>query len=138
MVKNTLVFYEAIQQLDNMRRALNEPCEAYHISFEQFVLMKRIAVAGGIRPTKLSEDLRISRAAVRRKLTQLYYSDYLAKERSGVNEDQRVVIISLTPTGEEVVKKIDKFYKAKLTTLIDPIEEIQATAKIFETLSQID
>lgn len=99
--------------------------------------MKRIAAAGGVRPTILSEDLHISRAAVSRKLTQLYYSDYLAKERSGVNEDQRVVIISLTPTGEEVVKKIDKFYKSKLTTLIDPIEEIQATAKIFETLSQI-
>lgn len=95
MGKNTLAFYEAIQQLDNMRRSLNEPCEAYHISFEQFVLMKRIAVAGGIRPTKLSEDLRISRAAVSRKLTQLYYSNYLSKERSGVNEDQRVVTIAV-------------------------------------------
>ncbi|MDR7924817.1 MarR family transcriptional regulator [Latilactobacillus sakei subsp. sakei] len=137
MGKNTLAFYEAIQQLDNMRRSLNEPCEAYHISFEQFVLMKWIAVAGGIRPTKLSEDLRISRAAVSRKLTQLYYSNYLSKERSGVNEDQRVVTIALTSTGEEVVKKIDKFYKAKLATLTDPVEEVQSTAKIFETLSQI-
>lgn len=138
MVKNTLVFYEAIQQLDNMRRALNEPCEAYHISFEQFVLMKRIAVAGGIRPTKLSEDLHISRAAVSRKLTQLYYSNYLSKERSGVNEDQRVVIIALTTIGENVVKKIDQFYKTKLATLTKPVEEVQATAEIFETLSQID
>lgn len=138
MVKNTLVFYEAIQQLDNMRRALNEPCEAYHISFEQFVLMKRIAVAGGIRPTKLSEDLHISRAAVSRKLTQLYYSNYLSKERSGVNEDQRVVIIALTPIGENVVKKIDQFYKTKLATLTEPVEEVQATAEIFETLSQMD
>lgn len=138
MVKNTLVFYEAIQQLDNMRRALNEPCEAYHISFEQFVLMKRIAVAGGIRPTKLSEDLHISRAAVSRKLTQLYYSNYLSKERSGVNEDQRVVIIALTTIGENVVKKIDQFYKTKLATLTEPVEEVQATAEIFETLSQMD
>lgn len=137
MVKNTLVFYEAIQQLDNMRRALNEPCEAYHISFEQFVLMKRIAVAGGIRPTKLSEDLHISRAAVSRKLTQLYYSNYLSKERSGVNEDQRVVIIALTTIGENVVKKIDQFYQTKLATLTKPVEEVQATAEIFETLSQI-
>ncbi|AUX11047.1 hypothetical protein C0213_00850 [Latilactobacillus sakei] len=138
MVKNTLVFYEAIQQLDNMRRALNEPCEAYHISFEQFVLMKRIAVAGGIRPTKLSEDLHISRAAVSRKLTQLYYSNYLSKERSGVNEDQRVVIIALTTIGENVVKKIDQFYQTKLATLTKPVEKVQATAEIFETLSQID
>lgn len=136
MEKNQLAFYEAVQQLDITRRALNEACEAYHISFEQFVLMKRIAVAGGIRPTQLSEDLHISRAAVSRKLTQLYYSDYLAKERSGINEDQRVVIISLTPTGEIVVKKLDHFYQAKLARLKNPIEEVQATAKILEVLSQ--
>ncbi|MFV0981948.1 hypothetical protein [Latilactobacillus sakei] len=69
MSKNTLAFYEAVQKLDNTRRAINESCETYHISFEQFALMKRIAVSGGIRPTQLSEDLHISRAAVSRKLT---------------------------------------------------------------------
>lgn len=138
MSENTLVFYEAVQMLDNTRRMLNEECETYKITFEQFVLMKRISVAGGIRPTELSEDLHISRAAVSRKLTQLYYSDYLSKERSGVNQDQRVVIISLTPTGEGVVKKLDRFYNAKLATLTNPVEDVEAVVKILGTLSQVD
>ncbi|MDG2979329.1 MarR family transcriptional regulator [Latilactobacillus curvatus] len=135
MRKNILAFYEAVQQLDNTRRALNDACEAYHISFEQFVLMKRIVVAGGIRPTQLSDDLHISRAAVSRKLTQLYQNNYLSKERSGIYEDQRVVIIELTSIGEKIVKEIDQFYNSKLEMFIDPVGGVLTTAKIFETLS---
>ncbi|MSD83812.1 MarR family transcriptional regulator [Lactobacillus curvatus] len=136
MAENMIVFYEALQELDNARRSLNDLCAEYHISFEQFVLMKRILVAGGIRPTELSDELHISRPAVSRKLTQLYYSDYLSKERSQTNQDQRIVTIVLTDTGRSVVESLDESYRERLAQITEPVKKVTDTVEIFEVLGE--
>lgn len=130
----TMIFFEKLQQLNNAQRALNELTVAYRISFDQFMLLKRISLVKYITPTILSDELKISRPAVSRKVNQLYRNEYLNKIRSFENEDQRIVEIEVSNKGKAIIQKLDKRFDEKLINIDYPIEQI---TQVIESLEKI-
>lgn len=124
MVDRMLSFFEELQRLDNARRALNQLTKVYEISFEQFMLLKRISLEKHITPTALSDELKISRPAVSRKINQLYRNEYLNKSRSFANEDQRIVELEVSNKGKAVIKELDKEFDEKISSIDYPIEQV--------------
>ncbi|MDG2980242.1 hypothetical protein KNP65_09830 [Latilactobacillus curvatus] len=134
MMDKTMIFFEKLQQLNNAQRALNELTVAYRISFDQFMLLKRISLVKYITPTILSDELKISRPAVSRKVNQLYRNEYLNKIRSFENEDQRIVEIEVSNKGKAIIQKLDKRFDEKLINIDYPIEQI---TQVIESLEKI-
>lgn len=124
MVDKMLSFFEELQRLDNARRALNQLTKEYEISFEQFMLLKRISLEKRITPTALSDELKISRPAVSRKINQLYRNEYLNKSRSFANEDQRIVELEVSNKGKAIIKELDKKFDEKISSIDYPIEQV--------------
>lgn len=124
MVDKILSFFEELQRLDNARRALNQLTKEYEISFEQFMLLKRISLEEHIMPTALSDELKISRPAVSRKVNQLYRNEYLNKIRSFENEDQRIVELEVSNKGKAIIKELDKKFDEKISSIDYPIEQV--------------
>ncbi|XRJ97379.1 transcriptional regulator, SarA/Rot family [Latilactobacillus sakei] len=124
MVDRMLSFFEELQRLDNARRALNQLTKVYEISFEQFMLLKRISLEKRITPTALSDELKISSPAVSRKVNQLYRNEYLNKSRSFANEDQRIVELEVSNKGKAIIKELDKKFDEKISSIDYPIEQV--------------
>lgn len=134
MKTNTLAFYEAIQNLDNARRTLSELTETYQISFEQFMLLKKLQVMNGVTPSELSDLLGVSKPAVSRKLNQLYQNDLLDKDRNK-SEDQRVVRLKITGRGTKIVNELDRVCDKQIQQMSDPIQQLNAATELINTLA---
>ncbi|MDT3394726.1 MAG: MarR family transcriptional regulator [Bacillota bacterium] len=134
MMDKTMIFFEKLQQLNNAQRALNELTVAYEISFDQFMLLKRISLEKHITPTVLSDELKISRPAVSRKVNQLYRNEYLNKIRSFENEDQRVVELEISNKGKAIIEELDKRFNEKTANIAYPTEQV---IQIIELLEKI-
>ncbi|ASN60763.1 hypothetical protein CG419_09120 [Latilactobacillus curvatus] len=134
MVDQTMNFFEKLQQLDNVRRTLNELTVAYEISFDQFMLLKRISLEKHITPTALSDELKISRPAVSRKVNQLYRNEYLKKIHSFVSEDQRIVELEVSNKGKTIIEELDKRFNEKTANIAYPTEQV---IQIIELLEKI-
>lgn len=124
MVDRMISFFEELQRLDNARIALNQLTEVYEITFEQFILLKRISLEKHVTPTELSNELKISKPAVSRKVNQLYRKEYLNKLRSFVNEDQRIVELEISKKGKKIMAELDKKFDEKIADIDYPIEQV--------------
>lgn len=137
MVDQSMVFFEELQRLDNARRALNQLTAAYGVSFEQCMLLKRISLTEHITPTELSNELKISRPAVSRKVNQLYRTGYLNKARSFLNEDQRIVELEVSEKGKKIIEELNQRLITKLSSIDYPTEQIVQTAALLGEILNI-
>lgn len=124
MVDRMMSFFEELQRLDSAQRALNQLTKVYKISFEQFMLLKRISLEEHITPTVLSDELKISSPAVSRKVNQLYRNEYLNKSRSLANEDQRIVELEVSNKGKNLIAELDKRFDEKISGIDYPTQQV--------------
>lgn len=136
MVDRMMSFFEELQRLDNAWRALNQLTKEYKISFEQFMLLKRISLEKRITPTALSDELKISRPAVSRKINQLYRNEYLNKIRSFENEDQRIVELEISNKGNRIMAELDKRFDEKIPDIDFPTQKITETVSLLRKISR--
>lgn len=134
MIDKMLSFFEELQRLDNAQRALNQLTKVYEISFEQFIMLKRISLEKHITPTVLSDELKISRPAVSRKINQLYRNEYLNKSRSLANEDQRRVELEVSTKGKKIIAELDKKFNEKMSDAEYPIQQVTVIMELLDKI----
>jgi DNA-binding MarR family transcriptional regulator len=115
----TLSDYEALAELRyQIRRFLSfseQAARAAGLEPRQHQLMLGLkGLAPGKRPTigELAERLQIQHHSAVELVNRLASSSYIKRARAG--EDRREVLLSLTPKGEKVLRKLSLHHRAEL------------------------
>ncbi|WP_225352486.1 MarR family winged helix-turn-helix transcriptional regulator [Lacticaseibacillus nasuensis] len=96
------VYFTAFKNVGDL---VSEPMHQYHLSFEQFLIMRDVAAGHKVALSAIAEQRRVSRAAISRQIKTLLDRDYLVQERD--TDDRRRQFLHLTPTGEQVTAKLN-------------------------------
>ena len=96
------VYFTAFKNVGDL---VSEPMHQYHLSFEQFLIMRDVAAGHKVALSAIAEQRRVSRAAISRQIKSLLDRDYLVQERD--TDDRRRQFLHLTPTGEQVTAKLN-------------------------------
>lgn len=84
---------------------VSEPTKAYHLSFEQYLIMKEIAEDSSVSLIDIARKRRVTRGAISRQIRVLLKLDYITQEIDP--NDRRRLILNLTPNGIATVHEIN-------------------------------
>ncbi|WPC18213.1 MarR family transcriptional regulator [Pediococcus inopinatus] len=112
---------------------LSEPTKQYHISFEQFLILRNVRYRDDVTQMGIAAERGVTRSAIARQIKSLLQLGYISQTPEP--KDQRKLYLRLTDQGIEVEKLIDqnvhKVFKSwidkmgeeKVTELLDLLEE---------------
>lgn len=112
---------------------LSEPTKQYHISFEQFLILRNVRYRDDVTQMGIAAERGATRSAIARQIKSLLQLGYISQTPEP--KDQRKLYLRLTDQGIEVEKLIDqnvhKVFKSwidkmgeeKVTELLDLLEE---------------
>lgn len=111
----------------------------YNLSFAQFKALYRLNKKGPLKVSQLADSLGITPAATTGVTDKLLAEGYVKRERA--ENDRRIVFITITEKGEEIIRKVTESQKETIHMFFDvlPEEDIEHLRRIFGTmLSSID
>lgn len=115
------VYFTAFKNVGDL---VSEPMHQYHLSFEQFLIMRDVAAGHKVALSAIAEQRRVSRAAISRQIKTLLDRDYLVQERD--TDDRRRQFLHLTPTGEQVTAKLNVAISERFGEWVDVLGEADA------------
>lgn len=108
--------------------------ENMDITLPQFILMKLISDMGTPKMTDLANELGVTMGNTTAMSDRLIKEDYI--ERKNDPEDRRIVRLSLTKKGADLIKRAEKIRKENMSALLKriSIHDQEAMLKIMEKL----
>ncbi|GGH22058.1 MarR family winged helix-turn-helix transcriptional regulator [Paenibacillus segetis] len=111
----------------------------FSLSFAQFKALYKLNQHGSQKVSQLAESLSITPAAATGVTDRLLAEGYVKRERA--HDDRRIVYITITEKGEEIIQKVTESQKEAIHHFFDvlPEEDIEHLRRIFnKILSTID
>ncbi|MBN1073940.1 MarR family transcriptional regulator [Clostridium botulinum] len=114
---NWIDMMEKMQNIKYFSRTLIcRPTKEYQISAEHLDLLSQLVVRNEkITPMALSKIMRVSKTSISRIIEQLDNQGYLIKTKD--EKDKRSYFVTITPLGEEKLKKIYNYYLSPIYEL---------------------
>lgn len=103
--------------LKGLEHFISEPTQEYHLSFEQFLILRDIVDHPGIKLMHLAAQKGVSRSAVSRQLKILLTAKYV-EQRPDPN-DRRAQALSATPAGQHAARQIKSAMLVRFTHWLD-------------------
>lgn len=87
--------------------------------------------------SRVAEELFISAGALTTAVNTLIRKGYLSRERD--EDDRRIVLVSITEAGQEIVKKHDEFHKVLIEHVSSNItdQELELLTKSLEQIKKL-
>lgn len=111
----------------------------FNLSFAQYKALYKLNQHGSQKVSQLAESLTITPAAATGVTDRLLAEGYVKRERA--DNDRRIVYITITEKGEEIIQKVTESQKETIHHFFDllPDEDIEHLRRIFaKMLSNID
>lgn len=105
------------------------------LSFEQYNLLKLIDELGEGRGTDLAAAIGISRAAVSRRSWELQERNLVEEQQS--NQDRRLRILKLTPTGKKLLDQMNQNYTQLIERMVTQMGQ-EKWAKFSDFLEEFE
>jgi MarR family transcriptional regulator, organic hydroperoxide resistance regulator len=104
---------------------------------DQFFILRIIENKGRVISSELAEEFRVKPSAITAMIDRMIKNDFVTRERD--EKDRRVVYITMTDKGKEVLERSEKKridiiekYMSQLET-----EELESLVQIYEKLANI-
>ncbi|MGG6314358.1 MarR family winged helix-turn-helix transcriptional regulator [Paenibacillus macerans] len=103
----------------------------FNLSFQQFKMLYMLNASGTQKVSQLAESLGITSAAITGVTDRLVTEGYV--ERVRAENDRRVVNISITERGREIIRLVTERQKEMLERIFDQLQEedLQHLRRIF-------
>jgi DNA-binding MarR family transcriptional regulator len=98
-----------------VQRDLNELFKGNDITSHEFIFLKRLSLEEPIKISDLSKDMNVTASYATAVSERLLKHGYLNRNRSTV--DRRIVELTSTPTGSELVERLERRKAAYLQIL---------------------
>lgn len=95
------VYLSSLKYLNNY---ISEPAEKYGLSFEQFLILRKIATQKNVTLMDIASERNVTRSAISRQIKVLLKHNYIYQEPSP--SDKRKFYLHLTADGVEAEKDI--------------------------------
>lgn len=124
------VYLSSLKYLDSF---ISEPAKSYGLSFEQFLILHKIAVQDEVTLMDIASERNVTRSAISRQIKVLLQNEYIYQKPS--SSDKRKLYLYLTTEGKQVestlsskaAKRFDKWInyygKDKAHEIIDFIRD---------------
>ncbi|AMV60857.1 Transcriptional regulator, MarR family [Pediococcus damnosus] len=111
MKKNNEELFEGsveiyMSTLKFLEQVLSEPTKQYHISFEQFLILRNVRYHDDVTQMGIAEQRKVTRSAIARQIKSLLQLEYISQTPEP--KDQRKLYLRLTDRGAEVEDQIDQ------------------------------
>ncbi|MGF7058377.1 MarR family winged helix-turn-helix transcriptional regulator [Brassicibacter mesophilus] len=120
-----------------LKHCIRNEFEGEELTVPQIMLLKVISKRGKMKVSEISEEMNLTNSTVSGIIDRLERSEIVLRERS--KEDRRIVYITLSKKGEEMVKEfrgtINVYFENIFSDLT--VEEIDVIMKGLETLKQV-
>ncbi|WP_283678139.1 MarR family transcriptional regulator [Lentilactobacillus sp. Marseille-Q4993] len=95
------VYLSSLKYLDSF---VSEPAVKYGLSFEQFLILHTIADRKDVSLMDIASERKVTRSAISRQIKVLLSHDYIYQKPA--ESDRRRLYLHLTPSGQEVERKV--------------------------------
>jgi len=121
---------EDLLALWRLLRVNTHPVRRGEITPEQYWLLKLLNKRGEMSIGELAEALGLTGSSVTTACKRLEKAGMLRRERQADGQDERIVLVSLTPQGREQLETWQQERRAALTQMLAPLslseqEELQ-------------
>lgn len=103
------VVFRAIQAYS---KVVERKCQ---VSATMLWVLREIAAAGELRISQVAKTLSIHQSTASNLLDKLEHRGLVARQRGGRREDQRVVLVTLTTAGQELLDRAGTLHHGPLT-----------------------
>lgn len=120
------VFIKLLRAADSVARRSWAPLANCEVTPTQFGAMETLYHLGPLTPSQLAAKHLMSRNNFTVVIDNLEKQGYVTRERN--TEDRRSVTVHLTPTGEEIIKKLLPIHAATVAddiAVLEPEEQLE-------------
>lgn len=103
--------------LKGLEHFISEPAQTYHLSFEQYLILRDLISEPKIKMMHLAAKRGVSRSAISRQLRVLLDASYV--EQRPDPKDRRSQILLVTAKGKKTADKINQAMLARFTNWLD-------------------
>ncbi|ANK61935.1 MULTISPECIES: MarR family winged helix-turn-helix transcriptional regulator [Loigolactobacillus] len=103
---------------------VSEPTKRYHLSFEQFLIMRDIDNGQQMGMSEIAAKRGVTRAAISRQIRVMLEQNYIVQERD-INDRRRLYLL-LTTKGQEVTERINQAIHKRFYAWVDLLGEDEA------------
>lgn len=96
---------------------ISEPSAEYSLSFEQYLILKKIIRKPKIKLMDIAEERGVTRSAISRQLRPLLNNNYIKQEADPV--DRRRLFLISTPEGKQVEHRISSLVMRRFSKWVD-------------------
>jgi MarR family transcriptional regulator, organic hydroperoxide resistance regulator len=107
------------------------------LTADQFFILRIIENKGRVISSELAEEFRVKPSAITAMIDRMIKNDFVTRERD--EKDRRVVYITMTDKGKEVLERSEKKridIIEKYMSQLEP-EELESLVQIYEKLANI-
>lgn len=120
--------------LKSISQEWNKRGREYNLSFPQYKMLYILDMSGTQKVSQLAECLGITPAAITGITDKLLTEGYVKRERA--EHDRRVVNITITEPGKEIMRKVNENQKEMIDGMFNQLQEedLQHLRRIFGQL----
>lgn len=95
------VYMSSLKYLDEF---ISEPAQAFHLSFEQYLILRKITQNAQVTLMDIASKRQVTRSAISRQIKVLLKAGYLQQQPD--ENDRRRLYLLVTPTGAKAERAI--------------------------------